>query len=297
MNPPLLGEALSLLSAIVWAFAVVLFRKSGETVHPLALNAFKNTLAIVLLIPLVWMLGHVSWQQIPLHIYAVLFVSGAVGIGLGDTFFFHSLNRLGAGLTGIILCLYSPFIITFSYIWLGERLSVIQLFGALLIISAVVLVSEGRRSTDRVIPRYFSGVAFGVLAAASMAAGVVLMKPLLSAYPVIWVAETRLFGGIAALVLVMLASPGRKRIMPSLSDTRNWHYTVAGSFLGAFVSMIIWIGGMKYTQASTAAALNQTTTIFIFVFAGLLLKEPMTVRRTIAIGLAFAGASLVSLFR
>jgi drug/metabolite transporter (DMT)-like permease len=295
---PFLGEALSLLTAIIWALAVTLFRKSGETVHPLALNAFKNLLAIVLIIPTIWLFGHSLWFQTSTRAYAILFLSGVVGIGIGDTLFFHALNRLGAGLTGIVVCMYSPFIITFSYILLNENLARIQLVGAVLIISAVLLTSLWRQqSAIAPAPRLFSGIVFGILASAAMAAGVVLMKPLLTTHHVAWVAEIRLLGGMTALVLIFLFYPKRKRILDSLLSTRNWHYTLAGSFTGAYLSMLLWIGGMKYTQASTASALNQTSTVFIFIFAGFLLKEPMTLRRTVAISLAFAGAFLVSFFR
>ena len=45
-----LGEILSVVAAILWAFAVILFKKSGESVHPIALNLFKNIFAMALFI-------------------------------------------------------------------------------------------------------------------------------------------------------------------------------------------------------------------------------------------------------
>lgn len=294
---PLVGEALSLLTAVVWALAVTLFRKSGETVHPLALNVFKNSLALVLLVPTLWLFGHAMWLEAPVSIYAILFLSGAIGIGIGDTLFFQSLNRLGAGLTGIVVCMYSPFIITFSYALLHESLSFLQLIGAFLIIFAVLYTTVHRTSRGDMPARPFLAIVYGILASAAMAGGVVLMKPLLSIYPVVWVAEIRLIGGMVALAVILLVHSGRKRIMASLMSTSNRGYTLSGSLLGAYVSMLLWIAGMKYTQASTASALNQTSTIFIFIFAGLLLHEPITLRRAVGISIAFIGAILVSLFR
>lgn len=294
---PFIGETLSLVTAAIWALAVTLFRKSGETVHPLALNAFKNLLAIVLLVPTIWLAGQTLWLPTSTRAYLLLFLSGVVGIGLGDTLFFQSLNRLGAGLTGIVVCLYSPFIIMLSYIFLDEQLSGIQLAGALLILAAVLLTSLHRRSDSTVSTRILPGIIYGVVASAAMAAGVVIMKPLLDTHPVIWVALIRLAGGMIALPLIMIFHPARRRILNSSISTKNWPYTLGGSLLGAYVSMIIWIAGMKYTQASTASALNQTNTIFIFIFAGLILKEPLNTRRAIGVGLAFIGAALVSFFR
>ena len=293
---PFAGEILSVLTAVFWALAVTLFRKSGETVHPLALNIFKNVLALVLIIPTLWLLGHALWQQAPVRTYLILFLSGAVGIGVGDTLFFNSLNRLGAGLTGIVVCMYSPFIIAFSFIWLHESLTVLQLIGVLLIICAILFTTVHRTSRKNMPAQPFLAIVYGILASAAMAAGVVLMKPLLGLYPVIWVAGVRLIGGMAALALIMSVYPRRKKIMESLVRTKNWFYTVSGSLLGAYLSMVLWIAGMKYTQASTASALNETSTLFIFIFARVLLKEPITARRALGISMAFIGALLVSVF-
>ena len=49
MDKPLLGAAFALMAAFSWAFAVILFKRCGEKVSPLALNLFKNVAALVLL--------------------------------------------------------------------------------------------------------------------------------------------------------------------------------------------------------------------------------------------------------
>lgn len=293
-SAPFLGEALSLLTAAIWAFAVILFRKSGETVHPLALNAFKNTLAIALLLPTLWFSGQTLFPNHSINVYLTLSLSGIIGIGIGDTLFFSSLNRLGAGLTGIVLCMYSPFIIVFSYLFLNESLTNVQLIGVLLIVTAVFITTVQRKPIGVTKQNVLYGVIYGILASATMATGVVIMKPLLSTHSVVWVAEIRLLGGMAALVLILICHRRRRMITNSLTKTHNWHYVIGGSFFGAYLAMIVWIAGIKYTQASVASALNQTSTIFIFIFAGLILKEPMDLRRTIGIVLAFTGAFLVS---
>jgi drug/metabolite transporter (DMT)-like permease len=63
--------------------------------------------------------------------------------------------------------------------------------------------------------------------------------------------------------------------------------------VGAYVALVFWLAGMKFTQASTASALNQTSSVFVFIFAAFILKEPINMRRTIGIVLAVSGASLV----
>lgn len=291
---PYLGEALSLLSAIIWAIAVILFRKSGEKVHPLALNIFKNSLAFVLLIPTIWLFGESLLRPVPASSYILLLLSGAIGIGIGDTMLFTSLNRLGAGLTGIVLCMYSPFIITLSLLWLGESLTILQVLGALLIISAVLIATIKKRTKKISSANLVWGILFGVISSACMAVGIVMIKPLLERSPLLWLTEVRLVGGAVTLGLILLLHPARRRIMDSLISTHSWQYTISGSFFGAYVAMIVWLAGMKYTLASVASALNQTSTVFIFIFAGIILKEPLNLRRTIGVILAVIGVFLVS---
>jgi drug/metabolite transporter (DMT)-like permease len=135
---PHLGETLALLTALLWGVAVILYKKSGETVHPVALNLFKTTVSgVLVLVTILVLYGSLDFEM-PRGDMLLLFVSGALGIGLADTLFFMMLNRLGAALTSIVDCLYSPTVILASVIWLGESLSLLQIFGVLLIVSAVL---------------------------------------------------------------------------------------------------------------------------------------------------------------
>ena len=292
---PYLGEILSLLAAITWAFAVILFKKSGETVHPVALNIFKNLLGMVLFLPTLWFFGQPLVRQVPLGEYSLLMLSGVLGIGIGDTLFFKSLNRIGAGLSAIVVCMYSPFIIGLSVIWLGERLTIFQAIGALIIISAVLLTTRAKHGEKVSRVDLLFGIIWGVLATAAMAVGIVMIKPLLGKSPVLWSIEIRLIGGMVSLTLITLFHPSRRKIISSLLSARNWIYTVGGSFVGTYLAMLVWLAGMKFTQASIASALNQTSTVFVFVFAAIFLHEPITLRRTAAILLAVSGACLIFL--
>ena len=262
-NPfPYLGEILSIICAIVWGLAVVFFRKSGEQVHPLALNTFKNLVAAILFIPTMIIFGQTLALPVSHNTYIMMLVSGALGIGIGDTLLFMSLNLLGAGLTGIVICMYSPLIICLSVIFLGETLTLLQISGALLIVSAILVATIEKQKKPIARNKLFLGTVLGVLASAAMAVGIVMIKPLLNESPLLWATQIRLFGGIIALGIIVLLFPRRRMIYDSLVSTKKWTYTISGSVIGAYLAMIIWLGGMKYTQASVASALNQTSKLF-----------------------------------
>jgi drug/metabolite transporter (DMT)-like permease len=291
---PYQGETLALTAAIVWAVAVILFKKSGETVHPIGLNLFKDVLAAVLFVPTLWILEGYVFLPAPWQDYALLLASGALGIGIADTLFFMCLNRLGAGLTAIVDCLYSPFIIGLSMVWLGEILSWLQIMGVILIISAVLTATYSPRDGSITRRNLLLGVTYGVLAMALMALGIVVIKPLLNRSPLLWVTEVRLLGGVVVLVLVLAFHRARRPILTSIYSAGGKVYTLTGSLIGGYLAMLVWLAGMKFTMVSTAAALNQTTNIFIFILAAIFLREKITVQKTVGIVLAVCGALLVT---
>jgi drug/metabolite transporter (DMT)-like permease len=293
---PFIGEALSLGAALAWAVGVVLFKKSGEKIPPLALNLFKNTVGIVLLLPTIWLSGgEFVPTDLPLEAWVLIATSGVLGIAIGDTLFFVSLEKLGAGLTAVVDTSYTPLMLFLSFAVLGEQIGAPVYAGAGLIVVAMLVGSWTRPEPGRTRRDLVVGTVIGVAGIAFMAVSIVMIKRVLDDSPVLWATGVRLLAGVVGLVPMVLASPQRRRLIASLWSRDNLKYPLAASFVGTFLAMMCWIGGMKHTDVSVASTLNQLSTIFIFVLATIFLREPLTTRRLLAIGLAFAGGMLVAL--
>jgi drug/metabolite transporter (DMT)-like permease len=287
------GEVLSLACAVSWAFVLILFRHTGRSVHPFALNLFKNAIAFALFIPTILLWYGLQRPEMVSADFGRLVLSGFLGLGVADTLVFTSLNVLGAGVMAIVECLYSPFVILFSLLWLGETLSRVQELGCALVILAVFVASitvnvhgAPRRDVRR-------GVAIGITAIILIAAGVVVAKPALNRTPLLWAIESRYLGGLVGVLGFRPFLKGKLgKAIPSLAP-KEW-FAVFGSAVAAYLQMILWLGGMKYAQASIAAVLNQTATIFTIVLAALILHEPITRVRIGAAALAMAGVVLIT---
>jgi len=291
---PYIGEIMALSSAAIWAVAVILFKKSGETAHPISLNLFKNILGVGLFFLTMLVLGQVQFRYGTTRDLVLLLISGVLGIAISDTLFFKSLNLLGAGVSAIVNCLYSPFIITLSVLVLHEKLSLLQIAGILLILAAVLSGSSRPEKIGCGRTNWIKGIVYAVAGIAAMAIGIVMVKPILEQAPLLWVVEVRLLGGLAALALILAFHPNRKPIISSLFIKKGWVYIISGSVLGVYFSFLAWMAGMKYTQASIAAPLNQTANLFIFIFAALFLHERLTARRIIGILIGLAGVLLMT---
>jgi len=294
MNLPFLGEICSVGAALLWAAAVVLFRKSGERVAPFDLNLFKTVISLALFLPTIPLMGESLVPDNPLDDWLWLLAAGLVGVSLADTLFFIALDRLGAGLTAVVDCLYSPSVILFSFLFLGERIGLFGYLGAGCVISAILVGAAGGALPGTSRRDLVLGIVTGVLSMICMALAVVMTKEVLDRSPVLWTSTVRLLGGAAGLLLLALIVPRWRGSFGVFRPRRVWRVMLPGSVLGNYVAMIVWIAGVKYTLASTAAILNQLSTIFIFLLAAVFLAERISLRRGIAVTLAVAGAVLVA---
>ncbi len=288
-----MGEFFALAAALVWAGAVILFRKSGESVSPLALNLFRVGLSSVLFLLVLVVTGRPLFGAAPLSDYLILMASGIIAIALSDTLFHMCLNRVGAGVNAIVDTLYSPFIVIYAWFMLGETLAPLQIGGMVLIVGGVLVTTQAAppRGTSR--RTLISGILLGVGAMASLSFGIVLAKPVLNHSDVIWATAIRQFGSLLVLVPITLLHRGRRRLWSVFRPHRSWRFSVPGTVMGSFLALLFWIAGMKMTQAGTAAILNQTSTVYILVFASLFLREPFSWRRALAATMALGGIALV----
>jgi drug/metabolite transporter (DMT)-like permease len=287
--PPWAGDAMALGCALVWAAAVMLFRRAGE-VPPIALNLFKNAVATALLLATMLAAGiHFDTTRSASH-WAMLLASGVLGLAVADTLFLAGLRRIDASVAAVADCAYSPTVLVLSALWLGEPMGVTLLAGGSLVVLGLVVVSTRVQGAARAVdPR---GVALALAGVMTTTVGVVLAKPALAGSDLIEATTIRLCAGTAALfgsqVLV-----GRGRAALALFRPQPlWRAALPATVLGTYVAMILWLGGMKYGTASRAALLNQTGAIFVLVLSRLA-GEAVPARRWVGAGIAVAGVAVI----
>ena len=222
-------------------------------------------------------------------------VSGLLGIALADTLFFIALSRLGAGMTAIVDCLYLPIVIFISFVFLDEFLGIKGLFGATLVFIAIFVGSASKKGISVTGIDFFIGIILGILAISLIAGSIVMLKRLLEDTNVLWAAFARVLAGTLGLYLIVLLSPGRKKLLAELYPSKTWFSALPASVSGNYIAMIAWLAGMKYAMVSVAAVLNQLSTVFIFILAAIFLKEPVTLPRVSATIFAVSGAILTAM--
>jgi len=295
----MLGSILSISAAFFWASGVILFKKSGEVFSPVTLNIYKSFVALILVALAMLILNIPFFPGNPMDDWLMLSLSGFLGITLADLFFFMALNRLGASLMAVVECLYLPCVIFFSYLLLGENLTLSAIIGGILVLSAVFLGSSDKKKFQKTAAQKKTnavGIIAGCFSMIFVAGGIVMIKELLEHTDVFWATFVRVLAGTISLIIMVLFHPKRRQYFNELKFSKAWLVALPASISGNFLALLCWVAGMKYTTASQAAILNQMSTIFIFILAAIFLNEKITVNKTLAILLAITGACLTIFF-
>ncbi len=284
-----LGELFALSSAICWATAIILFKHSGETLSASALNLFKNTLATFLLVPTALVIEGFQLPQLDAIQWTIVAISGFIGIALSDTWYFLALRKVGAGNTAIVSSLYSPFVIVLSVLFLNETLHWTQFIGFSMVLLGIILVTWQRNRKNVGAPVLWQGLALAAGAVFLNAVGVVMVKRILEGDGFFWIISLRLIGGIIGSIGLLLIGQKFVKVVHELKQPRDWRILIMASILGTYISMILWLSGYKYTDAIIASVLNETSVLFIVLFAWIFLKEEVNRRRLAGVVLAFLG--------
>jgi drug/metabolite transporter (DMT)-like permease len=289
-----LGTLYALLTAVAWAAAIIFMKLSGETIPPFAFNVFRIAVSSCALVLTLFMAGQELFYRAPTSDYLILCASGIIAIAISDTLLLMALNRLGAGILAIVDCLYSPFVVLFAFILLGEKLRGWQWVGMALVLAGVLIAARHEPPKGAPPRQVLAGVVYGLLAMATVAFGIVLAKPTLEHSPVLWATTIRQIGALAVMIPAALVLPSRRQIFGTFKPARSWRYAVPATLLGSYLALIFWIGGMKYSLAGPAAILNQTTSIYVLIFASMFLGERFTARKVVAAVLTLGGVLLVT---
>ncbi len=293
----MLGIIIALACALSWSISLILLKIAGTHVHPIMLNLGKNTLGLVLLIPTAYLIEGPIDTNWPSSDLWMLLVSGFVGIGIADALTLRSMNYLNATRIAILECLFAPFIWILSLIFLQETLALVQLAGAGLIALSLLLVipkRSERASLRKSEPQAAWGSFLMVSGLLTMAIGIIIIKPVYQTIPLFWIITIRMLAGVAGSFFVLAFYKERRLMAKTLLRSSNKVLVLSSFITSSYLAISLWIAGYKYLEATIAAILNQTSTIFTVILAVIVLHERLNQRKIWATILAMAGVIIIS---
>ncbi len=296
----LVGELAALSAAFFWAVSSVIYSRLGVKLSPLQLNCLKGRMAIALiLLTLLWQptgLAHLSVYSVFL-----LLLSGAVGIGLGDTAFFAALNHLGARQTLLLETLSPPLGALLALILIDEKLAITAWCGILLTLLGIVWVIRER--TPAVVHPQGNrriGIIWAILAAIAQASGAVVSRLALIQSDISPLASSliRLVAGVLIISPWLFLSSWRLRsphwhsqsLVPSISWQLSWRslgIVAIAAFTGTYLGIWLQQTAFKFSPTGIAQTLLATSPLFVIPLVALT-GENITLRGCLGAAISLA---------
>lgn len=288
------GEVAALSAALIWAIASYIYIHLGKRLQPMLLNAAKCTLAIAMT-GLTLLATQQLTPAIDAQSFVLLFISGVVGIGLGDTVFFESLNCLGSRRALLLESLAPPLTAFLALLFLDEALVSQAWLGIGLTIAGVawVVVEQTPEAVHRYL-RPWRGITFGLLAALAQASGSVMSRAALvnSDISPLWSTLVRLAAGVLILCCWLLIRKPSPHEITALKSPRFLAVLAAAAFFSTFLAIWLQQTAYKYTAAGIAQSLTSTSPLFVLPIA-VVLGETVSLRAVLGVVVAIAGIWLL----
>lgn len=292
------GHLAALLAAFLWAFCSVLFKDLGRSIKPVELNLLKGAGAIVLLALTSLLLGE-KLNSISSLAIILLLISGAVGIGFGDTMYFEAINRIGPN-RSLLLATLAPIITAvLALIFLGEKIAPLAWLGVVVTLMGILLVITQKRDqktenlrNDRL------GILFALLFALAQASGAVISRWALTQTSItpLQSSVVRIFAGIVFLLIWIAFSRTRlgEWAKPSNKSKNAWLKVTLVVLLGAYLPLWLQQVAFKNTEVGIAQTLLATAPIFILPISALQ-KEKISLREILGMVISVVGIAILFL--
>lgn len=285
------GIIAALGSAASWAFATVMFEQLGKQIPAAGITFFKGLLSLILMILLILSTG--GFEYINFHDFLFLALSGIIGISIGDTLFFRSLQDLGAKVQVIYFMLGQVVTMLLSFLLLGELLTIEGYLGATILLMGIITVTVGKQEDH---PNRIRGIIGGFASMLCFSLSSILVKISIVDVGVPTATFWRMFFSTVSILFIGFTSKRFIVWCRPLKQTKTF-------LLLCFNVVVITYGGFslsmlafKHITISLASVLSTTEPVFVLFFASLINRDKVCRRELIGTVISSVGLLLVLIY-
>lgn len=290
-----LGEFAALLTAIFWTITSLSFELASNKIGSVAVNILRLIIGFAFLCVFNLIRRGLVWPfDASLENWIWLSLSGLVGFVFGDLFLFKSYTMIGSRFSMLIMTLVPPITAFFSFIILGERLTLFHYLGMTLTFTGIAMAifsrsGVGEKLSLKLAPR---GILYAFGGALGQALGLVLSKFGMKSYDPFAATQIRIIAGILGYVLLVSLLSRWGSVLNGVKNKSGMALTSLGAFFGPFLGVSFSLVAIKYTEAGIASTIMALVPVFIILPAVLFFKQKVTLPEVLGAVVSVAGVAL-----
>ena len=290
-----LGEFAALLTAFFWTITSLSFEAASHRIGSVAVNILRLVIGFVFLSIFNFIhRGFLLPTDATFENWKWLTLSGLVGFVFGDLFLFKSYTIIGSRFSMLIMTLVPPITALFSFIILGERLTLFHYLGMTLTFSGIAMAifsrnGKGEKLSLKLAPK---GILYAFGGAVGQALGLVLSKFGLKEYDPFAATQIRIIAGILGFAVLVTFLSRWGNVLKATRNAEGIKLTSLGAFFGPFLGVSFSLIAVKYTEAGIASTIMALVPVFIILPAVILYKEKVTLPELLGAIISVAGVAL-----
>ena len=285
----------ALLTALFWTVTSLSFESASHKIGSVAVNILRLIIGFAFLS--VFNLirrGLILPVDANFENWIWLSLSGFVGFVFGDLFLFKSYTMIGSRFSMLIMTLVPPITAFFSFIILGERLTLFHYLGMTLTFSGIAMAifsrpGKGEKLSLKLSPK---GILYAIGGAVGQALGLVLSKFGMKDYDPFAATQIRIIAGIFGYTLLVTVLSRWGSVIEGTHNKSGMMLTSLGAFFGPFLGVSFSLIAIKYTETGIASTIMALVPVFIILPAVVLFKQKVTLPEILGSIVSVAGVAL-----
>jgi drug/metabolite transporter (DMT)-like permease len=290
-----LGEFAALLVAFFWTITSLSFESASHKIGSVAVNILRLIFGFIFLsIFTLIRRGFLFPVDASSENWIWLTLSGLIGFVFGDLFLFKSYTMIGSRFSMLIMTLVPPITAFFSFIILGERLTLFHYLGMTLTFTGIAMAifsrpGKGEKISLKLSPK---GILYAFGGAVGQALGLVLSKFGMKDYDPFAATQIRIIAGIFGYILLVTLMSRWASVIKATHNKSGMMFTSLGAFFGPFLGVSFSLVAIKYTEAGIASTIMALVPVFIILPAIVLYKQKVTIAEVLGAIVSVAGVAL-----
>lgn len=261
------------LSALCFSAASLVYTLFSQKVSAYWMNAFKATVSFLGFA--VAVLFTKDWSSLPqFSAFAVLFLSGFIGLNVGDWFLLKGYERMGSARTLMVFAFQPLFIALLAYLFLGQPVTWKTMVAIFFMIACLFSLSlEGFHKVGR---WELLGPVFALVGVFLDCVGVVMSRWAFDTDSSIGVVEANFYRSAGAAIGFYFLSKIRPlRIVRRLRKYpfKTRFLLVGASFAGTFLSLWLYLAAIAEGNLAAIAAVVASSPLFNALFECLISRR------------------------
>ena len=194
----------------------------------------------------------------------------------------------------LIMALVPPLTAIISWMFLGEILTIFEIFAMLITITgiAIVVLERGEAGKKVQFSHPLKGILFAFGGAVGQSIGLIFSKYGMGDYSAFAATQIRVIAGIAGFTILFFIMKRWGKIFAAFSNRSAMLRITLGAFFGPFLGVSMSLLAVQHTMAGIASTIMAIVPILIIPPAIVIFKEKVTLKEIFGALIAVAGVTL-----